>query len=100
MIPEAHIRGWRENAPWTDDAMVEQDLLICRALAAIFSDEFLSEQLAFRGGTTLHKLYLHPQSRYSKDKGIYKGATYSFCIFFKAQRYTVQNRTAKSLRRY
>ena len=67
MIPEAHIRGWRENAPWTDDAMVEQDLLICRALAAIFSDELLSEQLAFRGGTALHKLYLHPQSRYSED---------------------------------
>jgi hypothetical protein len=36
MIPEAHIRGWRENAPWLDDSMVEQDLLICRALVAIF----------------------------------------------------------------
>lgn len=67
MIPEAHIRGWRENAPWVDDTMVEQDLLICRVLVAIFSDEFLSEQLAFRGGTALHKLYLHPQRRYSED---------------------------------
>ena len=67
MIPEAHIRGWRENAPWLDDSMVEQDLLICRALIAIFSDKFLSEQLAFRGGTALHKLYLHPQQRYSED---------------------------------
>ena len=67
MIPEAHIRGWRENAPWSDDAMVEQDLLICRALVAIFGDAFLSEQLAFRGGTALHKLYLYPQRRYSED---------------------------------
>ena len=67
MIPEAHLRGWRENAPWSEDAMVEQDLLICRALVAIFGDAFLSEQLAFRGGTALHKLYLYPQRRYSED---------------------------------
>ena len=47
--------------------MVEQDLLISRALVAIFSDEFLASQLAFRGGTALHKLYLSPQPRYSED---------------------------------
>ena len=34
---------------------------------SIFSDEFLSSQLAFRGGTALHKLYLSPQPRYSED---------------------------------
>jgi predicted nucleotidyltransferase component of viral defense system len=39
---------------------VEQDLIISRALVALFSDEFLSENLAFRGGTALHKLYLNP----------------------------------------
>ena len=33
-------------------------------LVAIFSDEFLASQLAFRGGTALHKLYLSPQPRY------------------------------------
>ena len=38
-----------------------------RALVAIFSDEFLASQLAFRGGTALHKLYLSPQPRYSED---------------------------------
>lgn len=32
-----------------------------------FSDEFLSENLAFRGGTALHKLYLNPAPRYSED---------------------------------
>lgn len=67
MIPETHIIGWRENAPWSSDYMVEQDLLICRTLVAIFSDEFLASQLAFRGGTALHKLYLLPQQRYSED---------------------------------
>ena len=47
--------------------MVEQDLIICKALVCIFSDEFLAENLAFRGGTALHKLYLQPQIRYSED---------------------------------
>ncbi len=42
-------------------------MIISRALIAIFSDEFLASQLAFRGGTALHKLYLSPQSRYSED---------------------------------
>ena len=59
--------AWNEHAPWIEPAMVEQDLIICRALVDIFSDEFLREQLAFRGGTALHKLYMHPQPRYSED---------------------------------
>ena len=67
MIPTYSIQEWHEHAPWNDDAMVEQDLVICRALISIFSDEFLASQLAFRGGTALHKLYLHPQPRYSED---------------------------------
>ncbi len=33
----------------------------------IFSDELLRENLAFRGGTALHKLYLDPAPRYSED---------------------------------
>ena len=33
----------------------------------IFSDSFLNENLAFRGGTALHKLFLKPQARYSED---------------------------------
>jgi predicted nucleotidyltransferase component of viral defense system len=42
-------------------------MVICRALIEIFSDEWLAGSLAFRGGTALHKLYLHPQQRYSED---------------------------------
>lgn len=67
MIPQFFIQEWHENVPWDTDAMVEQDLIICRALISIFSDEFLASQLAFRGGTALHKLYLQPQPRYSED---------------------------------
>ena len=67
MIPQYCIQEWRDHSPWNTDAMVEQDLIICRALVSIFNDDFLASQLAFRGGTALHKLYLMPQSRYSED---------------------------------
>jgi predicted nucleotidyltransferase component of viral defense system len=48
-------------------AQIEQDLLIERALYELFSNPFLHNNLAFRGGTALHKLYLKPQPRYSED---------------------------------
>ena len=67
MIPRAYITEWTQYAPWKSNEQVEQDLVICRALVEIFSDEFLAKELAFRGGTALHKLYLHPQPRYSED---------------------------------
>ena len=67
MIYERAIREWNEVVPWKSPQMVEQDLVICRALVSIFSDDFLRENLAFRGGTALHKLYLSPQPRYSED---------------------------------
>ena len=67
MINRAAITQWRTLVPWNENVQVEQDLLICRCLVAIYSDEFLALQLAFRGGTALHKLYLKPQPRYSED---------------------------------
>ena len=67
MIPRAYITEWSQHAPWKSNEQIEQDLVICRALVEIFSDEFLSKELAFRGGTALHKLYLQPQPRYSED---------------------------------
>ena len=67
MIDRTSITQWAGRVPWNDPAQVEQDLIISRALVAIFSDEFLASQLAFRGGTALHKLYLSPQPRYSED---------------------------------
>jgi predicted nucleotidyltransferase component of viral defense system len=67
MIPKAYITEWASQVPWQTNEQVEQDLVICRALVEIFSDEWLASRLAFRGGTALHKLYLQPQARYSED---------------------------------
>lgn len=67
MIPKPDIAKWQEQSPWKQFYQVEQDLVISRTLVEIFSDEFLRENLAFRGGTALHKLYLSPAPRYSED---------------------------------
>jgi predicted nucleotidyltransferase component of viral defense system len=67
MIPQQYITEWSEFAPWQANEQVEQDLIICRSLVELFSDEFIAEKLAFRGGTALHKLFLEPQPRYSED---------------------------------
>ncbi|MDR0830669.1 MAG: nucleotidyl transferase AbiEii/AbiGii toxin family protein, partial [Prevotellaceae bacterium] len=67
MVAKRAIEEWKKNYRWQSDVMVEQDLIICRALVTLYSDKYLAEHLAFRGGTTLNKLYLHPQPRYSED---------------------------------
>ena len=67
MIPQPAIKQWQEAFPWQKDYQIEQDLIICRAVCALFNNEYLSEHLAFRGGTSFNKLYLHPQPRYSED---------------------------------
>ena len=40
-LKEGYIREWNEFVPWKDMLMVEQDLIICRALVSIFNDDFL-----------------------------------------------------------
>ena len=67
MISKPYIAEWQEKAPWKQFYQVEQDLVISRTLVEIFSDDFLHENLAYRGGTALHKLYLNPAPRYSED---------------------------------
>ena len=67
MIPERDIVAWSQNFPWTKNAFIEQDMVICRTLVSIFSDPFLAERFAFRGGTAIHKLHFSPQARYSED---------------------------------
>ena len=67
MIPHDFITEWRQQASWTEDGQVEQDLFICRALVEIFTLDAVAKTLAFRGGTALHKLYLAPAARYSED---------------------------------
>ena len=67
MIPRANITAWRAQAPWPANEQVEQDLVLSRALVAMFSRETVANQAAFRGGTALHKLFLASSRRYSDD---------------------------------
>ena len=67
MIQRESVKAWSVDYPWRLPEMVEQDLIICRAIVSIFSDPFLARELAWKGGTALHKLYLTPQARYSED---------------------------------
>lgn len=67
MISRQSIIEWSAVSPWKANEQVEQDLIISRSLVELFSDDFIADRLAFRGGTALHKLFLQPQSRYSED---------------------------------
>lgn len=67
MIPEQAIVEWRREAPWDASSLVEQDLVISRALVEMYSVPDISQRLAFRGGTALYKLHLRPAARFSED---------------------------------
>lgn len=67
MIPSQNIVAWGAIVPWADERQVEQDLIISRAIVAIFSDDVLRQELRFRGGTALNKLHFVPALRYSED---------------------------------
>jgi len=67
MIPEDFINDWRQTAPWPRSAMVEQDLIISRALVDLYRKPEIRDALAFRGGTALNKLFFIPSARYSED---------------------------------
>ena len=49
MIPINEIRAWSNVVPWINDEQIEQDLVICRSLVEIFSDELLSKNLVTIG---------------------------------------------------
>jgi predicted nucleotidyltransferase component of viral defense system len=66
-ITRGDIISHQSGVPWASQIQVEQDLFLCRAMAALFEDKFLQSQIAMRGGTLLHKVYLAPPSRYSED---------------------------------
>lgn len=76
MIPRANVTAWRARAPWPDDALVEQDLVLCRALAELFAHSTVRERLVFRGGTALNKLVFREPARFrdghaSGERGSY-----------------------------
>jgi len=58
MIPKIFIEKWQQNAPWQSLDMVEQDLIINRALVNLYQNQKIKESLIFRGGTALNKIYL------------------------------------------
>lgn len=67
MIPKIFIEQWRQNVPWQTLAMVEQDLIISRALVCLYNNPKVKDSLVFRGGTALNKLFIQPPARYSED---------------------------------
>lgn len=67
MISAPYLTEWRVGAPWPTAAQVEQDLILSRLIVEIADHELLSRELAFRGGTCLHKLQLPAAYRYSED---------------------------------
>ena len=75
MIPMMNIIAWGNLVPWTEQRQVEQDLIISRAIVDLFSDQFLREQLRFRGGTALNKLHFPSPIRYSEDIDLVRTST-------------------------
>lgn len=67
MIPYDAITAWSVQHPWPLRDQVEQDLLLSQAMCAIAADQYLGDELVFRGGTALHKLHLPEPYRYSED---------------------------------
>jgi predicted nucleotidyltransferase component of viral defense system len=67
LIPRANITAWRIYAPLPSNEHVEQDLVLSRALVAMFTREIVAAQAIFRGGTALHKLFPTASRRYSDD---------------------------------
>lgn len=67
MLPKAYIEQWKLFSPWQQDEFIEQDLILTRLLIELYSSKIISENLAFRGGTALHKLFLKMPYRYSED---------------------------------
>lgn len=67
MIAQAHLNEWAARVPWPQQTQVEQDLVLSRLIVEIAQHDLLGGELAFRGGTCLHKLHLPKQLRYSED---------------------------------
>ena len=67
MIAQAYLNEWATRAPWPQQTQIEQDLVLSRLIVEIAQHDLLADELAFRGGTCLHKLHLPTQLRYSED---------------------------------
>lgn len=68
MISRADILEWQALvAPWPSSQLVEHNLILSRAICELYQNSMIREQLAFRGGTALHKLFFQQAGRFSED---------------------------------
>lgn len=67
MISKEYIQAWKSIAPWNSDAQVEQDLIISCALCELYTEPKIMSSLAFRGGTSLQKIFFPKPNGYSED---------------------------------
>lgn len=67
MIARTHLDDWRGAVPWLSDEQIEQDLVLARLIVEIANHPLLGQELVFRGGTCLHKVWLDRPWRYSED---------------------------------
>lgn len=67
MIPQAVITAWRKQVPWPGSEQVEHDLILSRAICELYQHPLVRQQLVFRGGTALHKLFFAQAGRFSED---------------------------------
>ncbi len=58
MIVARRIKEWSDFAPWKNLDMVEQDLIIEKALVKLYKQPLVAKNLAFKGGTALNKLFV------------------------------------------
>jgi predicted nucleotidyltransferase component of viral defense system len=67
MIPQASIIAWSHITPWGSPDQVEHDLVLSRAICELYKNPVIAENLLFRGGTALHKLFFDQAGRFSED---------------------------------
>ena len=67
MISRKKVEQEKNYIPWQEATQVEQDLIISKALVSIYNNPIIRDNLVFRGGTALNKLFLHPPARFSED---------------------------------
>ena len=96
MIPAAFITEWANTVAWPTVEQVEQDLILSRLIIEIANDNYLGEELVFRGGTCLHKLRLDPALRYSEDLDYVRRSAGSISEIIDAIR-TIANRLGMSV---
>ena len=57
MITSTQLTHWSNVVPWISSNQIEQDLVLSRLIVEVAQDPYLGDELVFRGGTCLHKLY-------------------------------------------